>query len=91
MYNNYIYSSWLKGGAGNFTCTFCEKHGIQLEASSILKSGRQFGKVVAVQVKDNLEKLSVPFDMIEDVGIWGNKEMVFQSFKETGLLRWLIR
>lgn len=54
--------------------TFCKEYRVQLQASPILKSRRQFGEVVAVKIKDNLQGLTASFDVVEDMSIWRNKD-----------------
>lgn len=47
---------------------------MQFQGSPILKPSRQFGEVVAVKIKDNLQGLTTSFDVVEDMSIWRNKD-----------------
>lgn len=47
---------------------------MQFQGSPILKPSRQFGEVVAVKIKDNLQGLTTSFDVVEDMSIWKNKD-----------------
>lgn len=52
---------------------------MQFQASAILKPRRQFGEVVAVKIKDNLQGLTTSFDVVEDMSIWRNTDKTLVS------------
>jgi len=65
-----------------FIDTFCKKHRVQFQTSPILKPRRQFGEVVAVKIKDNLQGLTTSFDVVEDMSIWRNKDKTLAALPQ---------
>lgn len=65
-----------------FIDTFCKEHRVQFQASPILKPRRQFGEVVAVKIKDNLQGLTTSFNVVEDMSIWRNKDKTLDALPQ---------
>lgn len=55
---------------------------MQFQASPILKPRRQFGEVVAVKIKDNLQGLTTSFNVVEDMSIWRNKDKTLDALPQ---------
>ena len=53
--------------------TLCEEHGVQPQAGPALQAGGQLGEVVAVEVEDDLQRLPAALNVVEDIGVWGDR------------------